>query len=664
MQTKHKKGQAWTKDEKDFALLSYYKSPSAYNYWRNALKIKLPAVSTIRNWLSELDCLPGFNLPVIQEIERKVQSMSDSEKVCSLLFDEIKIKKCIEYSTKYDKIEGFHDHGDSRKNQFGTQILLFLIRGVHSNWKLPFAYFVSGNTIKNIDLKKLILEGIQYLLNAGLNVVSVICDQGKNNQSALKMLGVTKENPFFFVNSSKVYSIYDAPHLIKNFRNNFLNNNYLFNNKIVSFSDVVKTYQIDLTSSTGRSLMKITEAHINPDNFQKMSCSLATQIFSLSMASAVRTAFQTGELLSKTALDTADFLEFVNNLFDILNSKELYSKNPYACALSPERPLVRETMENAISKLLVFEKIVGPNKYTRPDCFDGMIQSLRAILALHDDLLKTGQPILYTSRLNQDPIENKFACFRQRGGYNPNPTVRTFRTTLRISLKVNLLKPVTSSNCSTDDDIDVIFENRVLKTTDPVHVHTSQQVNEEEEICSIASTLSRSTSSSSIKDCKSIAKITLQDCANTYFAGYLAKKTLDKYGCENCKKCLINNSNLVLSDKRELLILNRTYKNVSVGLRKPTEVLSKFVKKSLLIIKKVLDKYPHKNDILKSIQHKILQKSYYKRLFTTDDICEDHIKYLINLMIRCKIYKECKWRTSFCKKAIPKKRKFDILQGL
>lgn len=52
------------------------------------------------------------------------------------------------------------------------------------------------------------------------------------------------------------------------------------------------------------------------------------------MAATIRTCVATGQLRSKTAIDTADFVQFMNNLFDCLNSRSLYSSNPYNCAFT------------------------------------------------------------------------------------------------------------------------------------------------------------------------------------------------------------------------------------------------------------------------------------------------------------------------------------------
>jgi len=65
-----------------------------------------------------------------------------------------------------------------------------------------------------------------------------------------------------------------------------------------------------------------------------MLVKLATQLLSNSMSAAIRTCIQTGrQLQSNTSSNTADFIEFINNLFDCLNSRSLYTNNPYLCAL-------------------------------------------------------------------------------------------------------------------------------------------------------------------------------------------------------------------------------------------------------------------------------------------------------------------------------------------
>lgn len=100
----------WTNLEKDFSLRLYYKSPSAYKFLRST-KINLPGLATIKRWVGASKFKPGFNSNLYQQIKMKVSSMTYEETFFTLIFDEIKIKRFLEYSKVLDIVEGFEDLG-------------------------------------------------------------------------------------------------------------------------------------------------------------------------------------------------------------------------------------------------------------------------------------------------------------------------------------------------------------------------------------------------------------------------------------------------------------------------------------------------------------------------------------------------------------------------
>lgn len=139
--------------------------------------------------------------------------------------------------------------------------------------------------------------------------------------------------------------------------------------KIIEFLfKILKKHEIDKHSPTSRTLLKITDSHINPGPFKKMSCKLALQIFSKSMYAAMRTCININELKLSTATHTAEFVNEINNLFDCLNSHYLYSSNPYKCAISEERPLIQSVLEEAKQWCKNLKKCKG---HGRPYTFDG-----------------------------------------------------------------------------------------------------------------------------------------------------------------------------------------------------------------------------------------------------------------------------------------------------
>jgi len=86
-----------------------------------------------------------------------------------------------------------------------------------------------------------------------------------------------------------------------------------------------------------------------------MTCKLAIQLLSRSVSAAIRTCVTTGELKSNTALDTADFIEMVDKMFDACNSKNLYDPNQNRRPLSEKNVHIIKHLSTARS---VFQKTV------------------------------------------------------------------------------------------------------------------------------------------------------------------------------------------------------------------------------------------------------------------------------------------------------------------
>nr|KAG5691228.1 hypothetical protein BaRGS_019439 [Batillaria attramentaria] len=82
--------------------------------------------------------------------------------------------------------------------------------------------------------------------------------------------------------------------------------------------------------------------------------------------------------------------------------------------------------------------------------------TIKSLLLLREDLLESYKTkFLYTSRLNQDCIENLFSTIRWKGGHGDNPSPREFRQHLRQVMVDSLLVQSKSSNCQEDGDPNV-----------------------------------------------------------------------------------------------------------------------------------------------------------------------------------------------------------------
>ena len=280
--------------------------------------MELPAIQTVRRCIGgSTKCMPGINEFFIQQLKLKVATMTDICRECVILFDEMSIKSHLEYSSAMDIIEGFEDMGHlGRTKKLGKYAGVFLVRGLIHQWKLPIGYFISEHGLRGATIKKLLSDVILQLVSIKLEPRAFVCDQAGTNRKAMSLLSVSPEKPYFEEGERKIFCLYDVPHLVKSLRNNFLKNDFVLDNEILSFENVRQVYKLDSSSFSTRALWKLSPAHIWPNTFQKMVVRLATQVLSFSVAAAIRSSVALSKLKLASALPTADFIHFINYLFD------------------------------------------------------------------------------------------------------------------------------------------------------------------------------------------------------------------------------------------------------------------------------------------------------------------------------------------------------------
>uniref|UniRef100_A0A1Y1LUZ2 Uncharacterized protein n=1 Tax=Photinus pyralis TaxID=7054 RepID=A0A1Y1LUZ2_PHOPY len=204
------------------------------------------------------------------------------------------------------------------------------------------------------------------------------------------------------------------------------------------------------------------------------------------------------------------------------------------------------------------------------------------------------------------------------------------------------MQPPETSNCEQDQD-EMLFPKLVEKgEVDDLGSANCASVKYERS--SSSSSISSSCSTSSTPK-----EVTLEDCATVYFAGYLAKKCIDKYKCNGCGQLLISQDQL--NEKNQLLIVKKMYDNklvTSVGLRSPSAVLVDIVEHSLKIISKCLRFKPERSGLGLYIYSRIskLISVQFPEFSLEVGECSAHRQYLLQLLIRTKIFKWCKWQST------------------
>ena len=218
------------------------------------------------------------------------------------------LKSHLHYDTKSDSIIGFEDFGNGETSgATANSVLVLMARGILQKWKQPVAYYLINESCDRMHLKEIVTEAINHLEEMGLSVVSVVSDQGSNFTSVLAFLGVSEEEPLFEMNGKMYFAMYDPPHLLNSVRNNLMNYDFEFDNKVAKWAHIEEFFKQDQTLPT-KLAPKRTEKHLHPNGFTKMKVKLASQIFSHTVSAAINTYVYL-KALPGDALDTAQLIK-------------------------------------------------------------------------------------------------------------------------------------------------------------------------------------------------------------------------------------------------------------------------------------------------------------------------------------------------------------------
>ena len=320
---------------KVLALTLQFYSTKAYEYVRKTFGLGLPSVSTIRRWLRSVDGSAGFNEEALLSLERKVNEakFNGKEVLCSLMIDEMSIKKHLEFYG--NKTVGFVDIGSGITDDStppATEALVFMVVCVNGSWKVPVGYFLIHG-LSGIERANLIRQCLLLLADVGVRVISLTCDGPSCHMSMLKDLGASLNpnqlDPSFPHPSSgeRVFVLLDVCHMLKLLPNSFATCGLLrdVEGNIIRWQYLEYLHQIQ--EKEGLHLAnKLRQSHMYWQA-QKMKVKLTAQTLSKSVADALeycRDVLRLPEFENCHA--TVTFLRTVDQLFDVLNSRNKFAK--------------------------------------------------------------------------------------------------------------------------------------------------------------------------------------------------------------------------------------------------------------------------------------------------------------------------------------------------
>ncbi|KAL1502761.1 hypothetical protein ABEB36_007860 [Hypothenemus hampei] len=294
LQKLHGKGRRFDLEDKIFAISLLKLGPRAYRILRRIFV--LPSRQTLNKLLQRIPFKTGLSLPVFKKLTKSVKKMKDTDKLCSVLMDEMSLDVNLQYDPVSDSVSGFEDIGDERRSKFADHALVFMVTGLCRKWKQPLAYYFTSGGFKKDELAAILKKVILALQDTGLKVVCAISDQLSTNAAVFKILkdqttlqykretGEEYRGFGFMVGGEEIIPLFDPPHLLKGLRNHFLNSEraqFEINGLqyTAHWNDLVALYEADVNDSECRVCPRLTLAHIQDPPMNKMKVKLAAQVF-------------------------------------------------------------------------------------------------------------------------------------------------------------------------------------------------------------------------------------------------------------------------------------------------------------------------------------------------------------------------------------------------
>lgn len=461
-------GRKYSPALRKFALCLNFISPRAYKYVKECFNTCLPHPSTLTTWYRSVDANPGFTTESLNCIQL-LAKRKDKQLYCALSMDEMAIRRHVQWDG--EKCVGLVNYGEALDGHGiaeAREALVFMVTCVNDGWKIPVGYFLIDGC--NGEQKaNLVKQCICLLINCGINVLSLTFDGCPANFKMAQNLGCSFEHSenihsFFQVDGHDIVIVPDPAHMLKLVRNTLGQKKELINARGEKISWQFIENLHNLQENEGLHFAnRLKKQHID-FNKQIMKVKLAAQTFSNSVADAIQYCDQDlnlPEFFGSYA--TVEFITKINNLFDILNSRNI---NAYGF----KKPMNEKNANQILDFLFDTEKYIrglnleGTNILTtnRKVGFLGLLICIQSLKKIYDDNVSTGKlKFLSFYKFSQDHLEYFFSSIRSKGGFNNNPTAFQFQSAYKKLVVHGEIKSITSGNCIPLEEIKILTHTEV-----------------------------------------------------------------------------------------------------------------------------------------------------------------------------------------------------------
>lgn len=433
-----------------FAITLHFYSPAAYKYIRKMFETCLPHPNTLCNWYRSINAEPGFTGEAFDRLKEKSRT-AKKEIIGAIIADEMSIRQQKIWTGK--RYEGLIDMGLGNiddTNDIASQVYIIMLVGVNESFKIPLAYFLITSLTAEVKANLLNIA-LEKCHSVGVKVISITFDGCKTNISCMKLLGCKVDNctniKTHFKHPSGNYDVavfLDACHMIKLMRNTFESKKNIKNahHNLIRWDFIGRLH--NLQEEKGLHLAnKLSHRHVAFRN-EIMKVKLATQLLSRSVAKALEFCEKRLNLTDfKDASATVEFILTLNNIFDILNTRNLKEhgyKKPLSARNADEiMPYLVKVKEYLISLSVDIrrKKTIKRKNETRVVFSSenvplwkcqantgviGLLVCIESLTYLYRTLVESDTlSFLLSYKFSQDHVELFFGHLRSHGGHNNNP---------------------------------------------------------------------------------------------------------------------------------------------------------------------------------------------------------------------------------------------------
>lgn len=416
------------------------------------------------------------------EIKAKEARESGHELQCSLMLDEMAIKKLVQWDGH--KFHGYVDTGTDNTddtNTVASDTLVFMVVALNGSWKLPVAYFLIHG-MSGVERANLIEQCLCKLADIGIWISSLTCDGPSCHLTMLNTLGASMTMPDLqpsFPHPQKpehqVSVCLDICHMLKLMRNALASYKVFkdgHGNSIKwEFIKELHKLQEDEGLTLGN---KLRNAHMNWQK-QEKKVKLAAQTLSRSIADAQDFLRDQGLPQFQGCEATVHFIRTVDRLFDLLNSRSPLAGEFKAPMRPSNEHQWRPFLKEAYVYLGSLTDVQGKKVYLTPRKTPilGFLAGIKSVERMYDSLVGGDSPklkYLLTYKMSQDHLELFFCSMRSRFGSNNNPTAREFATTYKKLLIKHEIRGI-GGNCAAQDNTAILH---VSSSTTSSNVHNAE----------------------------------------------------------------------------------------------------------------------------------------------------------------------------------------------